>query len=441
MRSFVAVAAAVAIGSVVFATSCSDSSPGTAPPPPKNPVYATCYTDDNCASGSCAVLIPTLGYGICSQSCSNGGDACPDGGACGVAADGTSHCFSSCAAIGSAPMEFVCVQGAPVACAHADPARCDICGCPSSQRCVPGTGCLPKNDVGGACTADSDCNTNNCSTLSGKCLTAVGQSCTGSNCDRCYSATGTSFSYCSRTCTTKADCNGGYCLGYTGMSSFCYPPCTSGCVGGCQYAGDGMGGIDFSTQYCDVTQDMVTYGASALGYPCGGSCAGGTCYSAGTNDVCTKPCAANADCGQGFACLSMPCTQADAGAANCPLCVATCSTEAGTCRSGTGTCTSEATADGSSASVCDPRITTGGTCYSNGTCLSGRCITGTCAPPGGLANGNSCSLNGDCISNNCAGGACKGTAVLGGACSGSADCAVGTCCTTGSLVNTCETSC
>jgi hypothetical protein len=305
---------------------------------------------------------------------------------------------------------------------------------------------MPKVDVGENCTADSDCNTGNCSAIDGVCRTPVGQSCTPDNCDQCYSS-GT-FSYCGGSCTTSSMCNGGYCLGLTPDSTGisiaynCYPPCTTGCTVGCQSVLVDNGGYTTTVDYCNILSLTPATGLSRLGYACGGGCTDGTCYKSWTN-VCTKACATSADCGAGFACVDLPCDSADGGAAadagTCPVCMATCTDEAGSCHR--GTCTSEATVDGTSTMLCDPRGSIGDACASDVECQSGRCVATRCASAAGAANGDGCTTNADCVSNNCPAGQCKGTALLGASCNVSADCAVGSCCTSGALANTCETSC
>jgi peptidoglycan-associated lipoprotein len=298
---------------------------------------------------------------------------------------------------------------------------------------VPGTGCEPKNDVGGPCASNSDCNTDNCSPLQGICRTPIGEACTTDNCDRCLSSG--SFTFCSRRCTSASDCNGSECLGDSiAQIYYCTPACTAACSGACQYTSD------FSTQYCAL-DFTVSIPPGAYGYPCGGGpgCTSGTCFSASSQDVCSKSCATSADCGDGFACAALPCTQADAGAQTCGVCLATCSTDAGACR--VGLCNSVPTTDGASAMMCDLRASAGSSCYANTDCVSERCAAGRCVAAGGASNGGACQTNGDCMSGNCAAGVCKGTALVGGACTTSADCSVGTCCSSGASANTCETGC
>jgi hypothetical protein len=411
----------------LFIFACGpDSTTSGGHTPAKIPLFASCAPNDLCATGTCSAV--SQGESACSQPCGAGG-ACPAGGACGVAFDGTMACLPTCTQ--DVDGQYVCNQGASFACGHADPLRCDVCGCPSSQLCLAGTGCVAKASVGDPCSQDSDCNTANCSPVQGICRTPVGEACTASNCDLCF--TSGSFSYCSRACNSDAVCNGDFCIGYTN-SSTCNPKCTAACPGQCQYTSD------FVDYYC-AADFTVAVAPGAYGYPCGGSpaCATGTCYSAGTLDVCSQACATNSDCGAGFACADLPCAQADAGTSTCPVCLAACSTDAGACR--VGTCSSVPSTDGTSSMMCDVRSLAGSTCSQDADCTTERCVANRCVSTGGAANGQTCQSSGDCVSNNCVGGECKGTSLIGGSCSTSLDCTVGTCCSSEASAGTCENGC
>jgi hypothetical protein len=173
-RSLAACAALISL--FAFACGPASTTPGM-PTPAESPLYAFCGIDGLCATGTCSDLGPGR---VCSQPCGAGG-ACPAGGSCGVAGDGTMACLPTC--INDVPTEYVCNQGVIIACGQADTPRCEVCGCPSSQRCVVGTGCVAKLDEGDACSQDSDCNTANCSPFQRVCRAAVGEPCTTSNCD------------------------------------------------------------------------------------------------------------------------------------------------------------------------------------------------------------------------------------------------------------------
>jgi hypothetical protein len=184
--------------------------------------------------------------------------------------DGSMACLPSCTN-GFGP-NYTCVQGAIFACAYAPPSGCADCGCSPRQKCVPGTGCAPKSDLGGDCKTNDDCLSANCSSDYGVCRAAFGSACSAANCDFCY-ASGT-FSYCTGACTSDSDCNGGYCLGFA-PNYMCYPPCSARCLKGCRQT-SALDGSDPIT-YCDLENYPLIYGSP----PPGRSGDGGVANDAG----------------------------------------------------------------------------------------------------------------------------------------------------------------
>ena len=256
--ALLAVLACAAIGAASACQTSGSTTPMTNSYPPRNqgPLYGNCTVDSDCQSGLCLnIAPPTSMYASnsCSQPCSG---TCPSGGGCGTAPDGSKKCLPSCN--GDEMGEYVCTGGIEVPCQLADPSRCDVCGCPSALRCIVGQGCAPKSDVGGPCTADSDCKTDNCSMISAVCRVPVGQPCTQEDCDLCMS-NGAGYSFCSRDCQSDQDCNGNLCLGYPLQGFSCGPKCSSSCPGQCMYTSDG------SEQYCDCASCTTAASTRSLG--------------------------------------------------------------------------------------------------------------------------------------------------------------------------------
>jgi hypothetical protein len=105
-----------------------------------------------------------------------------------------------------------------------------------------------------------------------------------------------------------------------------------------------------------------------------------------------------------------------------------------------GYCTGLPTTEGDAQNVCWIKRPSG-TCVQPTDCQSNNCVADACAPPGGQPNGAGCDVPDDCQSKSCVASTCRGLALLGDTCESSADCAVGMCCTTGDLANTCNNAC
>jgi hypothetical protein len=356
-------------------------------------------------------------------------------GTCGVTELGK-RCLEACT--GFRPQNFTCVDDVPTACSLAGEGHCEDCGCPSSLRCSAGQ-CSEKAAVGERCDWDRDCKSDNCSNFAGVCRQPIGSSCTTANCDICITSTGSS--YCSRECSTPSQCGGGKCVGSAG-SYYCHIPCSQlgdpGCPGDCRYT-SGFGSD--SVLYCDCTSPECSV-AEAL-HPLGESCTddyiceSGNCDRAATGTdpfdgpsyrgICSKPCAASSDCGDGFSCA----------AAGTPHCLPRCETS---CDTG-GECLALPTVEGDTANVCWVKHAAGGFCRDASDCQANNCINSLCASAGPQANGSKCAANSDCVSNACQSGICRGQALQGDPCTIPADCSVGTCCTTGAQANTCALGC
>jgi hypothetical protein len=416
---------------VALAPACTRSSNS----PRRQDVGQTCFTNEDCASGSC-LLTPITS--VCTTPCQDNA-GCGNGTVCGVLADGSKTCLPGCGRF-LVDTTFTCENGVPTACAVASPASCADCGCPAAMRCTPGVGCGPLATVGETCLFDEDCNTNNCSPIFRLCRTPVGQPCTVFNCDLCLS-TSNGWSYCSRECNYETDCNGGRCVGnsntrYYTCQFICQGDSDPDCPGTCvQISGT-------QTRTCDCANCSRDQPKRAVGQPCrtAGQCLDGECHVPPTSactlyegcGTCTKTCADDAACGSGLACAQVSCASGQtAGCGN--KCLRTCGPNmpcaAGTCRALAG-------ATGSTVSVCDKRSVDGGPCSAAGDCQSGRCVVGACVPPSGAPNGGSCNLPADCQSASCVDGRCRGSGLIGDPCTVPADCIVGMCCTT-----FCATSC
>jgi hypothetical protein len=422
--------AVVAVAAAQLVGGCS--SDGSSP---KVPVGKYCQSDPECGGGGFCL------ENKCSKPCKEDRDCSQDdSGAyplvCGVDPQGASSCVPDCEHNDG----YVCLDGVSTACAQAPDDQCETCGCPNSQRCEPGVGCMPKRAAGEPCKSDDDCNTDNCSDFAGVCRVPIGSACTASNCDTCLSAEG--WSYCSKECGGNYECAGGLCLGYAGVF-YCRPPCSS-------FSDDSCPGqscklfIDEQTRQQAYHCDCANSGdckwleePHPLGSTCRGDseCAGQLCDRVVTRTdelgrfefggLCSQPCKTSAECGAGFACAAV----------GQPHCLPTCETSCGI-----GSCVSLPTTEGQSAGMCWVKRAEG-SCWEPNDCQSGSCAGGNCAPAGGQPNGASCSGNDDCVSKSCIGGSCRGSALLGESCMASADCAVGTCCTSGANANTCATDC
>jgi hypothetical protein len=402
---------------------------------PKLEVGAWCGANADCPGGFCLER-------SCSKHCSADADCAEYGGlACGVDASGERSCVPQCGSFGS---HYACIAGVATSCEVASDQYCEDCGCPSTQRCEPDQGCMPKRPVGEPCKTDDDCNTDNCSSFAGVCRAPIGAACDSTSCDVCLVADG--WSYCSRECSGNSECGSGLCLG-NADTFYCRPPCSSFSDASCPGSKCDVFIDDLShrtSYYCDCVDSQTckwTASAHPLGQECryDSDCEGNLCDRVGTKidpfygrlfeGMCSQPCATTAECGAGFACAMV----------GSPHCLPTC-TDPDTDTCAIGDCVGLPTAEGASANLCWIKRA-GGECVEPTDCQSGNCVSGSCAPAGGQANGAACDTGEDCVSKSCIAGQCRGKAVLGEACSAPADCAVGTCCSSGALINTCASKC
>jgi hypothetical protein len=415
-------------------------------------LYLPCRENSDCQSGICVHHYPKSSSAYdeltyCSKRCDGG---CPSALTCGTVADGSQACVEPC----SSPDEGIkgsygCRDNVPIACDAADPTYCTDCGCPdATERCEPGVGCQPKRQVGEVCRDNSDCKSDNCSTYLGVCRVPVFSQCDANNCDRCVTDTVNGSIYCTRSCNGDTDCNGGYCLGYGYDGSYvCQRPCSACTSDTCNQTNSG------STRFCDCPSCVEKSAPRPLGTRCenSGQCSSGVCYATYYLDkdslghpqvipertLCTKSCYADLDCGEsGLVCALLPC-HGDDGSMCGALCLHPCDAD-GSCSSVGGRCRSLPKPTGETATVCDFRDEVGAHCECNEECLSGRCTNAQCVGTLGAANGTSCKQISDCQSASCVNGTCKGTSLVGDPCTVSADCAVGTCCSSNSK---CATGC
>ena len=106
-----------------------------------------------------------------------------------------------------------------------------------------------------------------------------------------------------------------------------------------------------------------------------------------------------------------------------------------------GECTMLQTTEGEAQTLCLVQRAEGGYCELPQDCQSGKCVQNRCGPVDGAPNGGTCVANQDCRSNQCVVGSCRGVALIGDACTGSADCAAGVCCPSGASPQTCQVAC
>lgn len=423
-----------AVACLFLSTHCS-SDEGAESSADAHPQYqASCETSADCEADSCH-------SGLCTYPCAQDADCATDFSdfwVCGRGADQSPVCTPPCGARG-----FVCVDGVSTSCEAIEPTHedfCSQCECPSNLRCDPGSGCVEKSGVGGNCRSDSDCATDNCSTFLGVCRVPVGSPCDVDNCDICLTAG--SWQYCSRECDGFTNCGGGYCLGSEAQDSFyCRPRCNgyadASCPGDCKVADLDTGPEPFCD--CFTNEDCQWQEAPhPLGASCESNeqCASQLCdvvtdkcegfYGCAFSGVCTQTCVNSGVCGVGFVCAAV---------GDGPHCLPACDDACAI-----GECTAVPTAEGGSATACWPKKSTG-YCSSPNDCQSNNCVSDACAPAGGQVNGAPCDAPEDCLSGSCVASACRGQGLLGDDCVAAADCAVGTCCTEGSLAGTCQTDC
>lgn len=207
------------------------------------PLGASCESNGDCVSGTClkgaATHMSTLDLPICSQSCNVDGDCPPESKlVCGTGPSGSSMCTPNCGETNG----YACVDGRSVACSQVGNTKCGQCGCPAGERCsADGELCNTLSDLGTACVADGDCLSDNCGD-DGSCRVAIGDPCDATNCDMCL--TKGDYSFCSKICLTRGECDGSACLKPVGEEDFsCRPICTRiddpTCPETCQVADSG----------------------------------------------------------------------------------------------------------------------------------------------------------------------------------------------------------
>lgn len=401
--------------------------------PRKDPVKEVgkqCLSSKDCASGQCF-------EGSCTIECESSDDCestkLP---ACGVTEIG-SLCMRGCDLF---RQDYTCVDEAPTACSIAGDGHCEDCGCPSSQRCDEGE-CIDKLPVGDACTSDSDCKSDNCSDFAGVCRVPVGATCDETNCDGCLVSTGSS--YCSRRCDGSSQCGAGECLGSESEGYFCRMPCNGfsdpACPGSRCDLATGTPATEYFCDCLDTRACVWNEAPHPLGARCSddSTCESGLCDSGPVGSsvsnyslvgLCTKPCATNQDCDDGFLCI-----RPQDKAICLPVCDTTCAI---------GTCLAATDIEGGSGhQVCWAKAPLGAFCRQFADCQTGNCVAQKCAPAGGQPNGAVCRTNDDCASKACQTGMCRGQALQGDPCKVPADCAIGTCCTEGDQAETCSLDC
>lgn len=354
------------------------------------------------------------GTEVCTASCSVDADCSADT-TCGVGPTGERACVPDACRASGRYYDYVCRDGESVACEQVRAGEhCESCGCRDpSLRCSP-DGCVPLSDVGGECSRDSDCLTNNCSSIEFVCRVPVGSTCDSSNCDRCL-VHESGWRFCSRSCDHERECNGSRCIGNSTEGYTCRAGC-DGCPSRCRP-------ISGEAPYCDCFDCEIEYSTSRDLYSlCGAdsTCASGACVGRG---MCTRTCVADADCGELGVCAMVPCAPGQATACG-SVCLQACDALT-SCRA--GSCLELAGISGM-VSACDPRLADGARCIAARDCRSGRCIDTICRPADGLENGSGCARSDDCRSGNCLGGTCRGTSLIGQSCEDRFDCAAGTCC-------------
>lgn len=154
------------------------------------PVGAACEQHADCLSLNCE-------SGLCAVGCDRSDD-CREGEACiESSTEGSRRCSATCEPTDyfwEPTPETICEAGRVTRCADAvsPEALCDVCGCPSGERCehyarltCATSGdcrCVPTVPVGSACTSHANCESENCSgssdSASRRCQEPAGTPCT-----------------------------------------------------------------------------------------------------------------------------------------------------------------------------------------------------------------------------------------------------------------------
>jgi hypothetical protein len=137
-------------------------------------------------------------------------------------------------------------------------------------------------------------------------------------------------------------------------------------------------------------------------------CDNGTCRTkVNLNATCRK----DQQCKSGL-CLNQKCTSSTSRP-NGAACTSSTSCVSGNCQN----------------SICAAKKSTGGSCYKDVNCSSGKCDTkkGTCTASNLLANGKACTTSPSCASGNCQNSKCAAKKSTGGACYKGVNCTSGNC--------------
>lgn len=230
-----------------------------------------CTTDvRNGASFQCNVTCSNVSI----TSCTTGDQCCPAG--CTFAMDADCPCVpDTCASLG-----WMCGTIVDDGCGGGG----EVCGsCNADEDCLTGV-CEPNYRVGTACTSDLQC-----APTVGVCLTEI--------------EVGWSGGYCSRACTTDADCGGS---NHCAPNGLCFKDCTSNAD--CRAPNYECFDIDSdgATECAPIGSGAGTVGSACTGFDdCAGGQQGycGTPFAASFKDgYCLELCAIDADCPAGSHC-------------------------------------------------------------------------------------------------------------------------------------------
>ena len=349
---------------------CQDPIPGS------GDLGDACAMDNECRSGLCL-------DDVCSRPCERPNDC---------SADGSFICEPTQVSTGSGANVSVNV------CKPRPPTQClsnNQCTAPNS--CVAERGprevdfvCGDPNQGGGqlgdTCTQDSECAQNFC--LDGVCTTP---------------------------CQGMGDCSGApdySCeLREVQLSGnnrdnvqVCVPPVPCQDDGACKiteecYVRRGPGDIETVCRPGNV-------GGGLVGQVCDDDmeCAANLCYAGRFDDVCSKPCSDNADCGSvGYSCQLTGVTSSNGATVDVQICApdppGTC-TSNNDCPTGTTCAIVPNTAGNALESICIPstgKLATGVACGSDDECASRVCLQGSCAAP--CTDSNQCGVSQVCLNN------------------------------------------
>lgn len=188
--------------------------------------------------------------------------------------------------------------------------------------------------------------------------------------------------------------------------------------GRCCFAASSASGECSATSTCDFGKSCST----------DADCTGGLCVtSEGYGSFCSSACDESSACPVEAFCSEVICDSASCLQACMPDCASGGDSVCETIAQGLA-CKRYPNVEGVEVNTCQYQAAELGSCSRNEWCLSGSCLGGVCAPPGGLPGGAPCESDDWCQNGACVRGVCVGTEPEGSSCSENGECESGYCC-------------